>query len=131
MSVKVVATSKAMSDLEVIAGHVRKFNDAATAGKVVNALLDESERLGQDHFHRLGEELDGYDGPQEREDRHWVCLAGRYDLHYECCASVRGRTNDYRYPSHLGPSTGSLNPSPRSDTASDVSLQTQPRGGTF
>jgi plasmid stabilization system protein ParE len=83
VSVKVVLTSKAMSDLEIIANHVRKFNDAIAARKVVGALLDEAERLGQDHFHRLGEELDGYDGPPAREVHRWVCLAGRYELHYE------------------------------------------------
>ncbi|SAK99259.1 Plasmid stabilization system protein [Caballeronia temeraria] len=83
MSVKVLATSKAMSDLSVIAVHVKKYNDAATARKVVNALLDEAERLGQDHFHRIAEELDGYDGPPAREVHRWVCLAGHYELHYE------------------------------------------------
>jgi len=83
VSVKVIPTRKAMSDLEVIAGHAKKFNDATTARKVVNALLEEAERLGQDHFHRLGEELDGYDGPPAREVQRWVCLAGRYELHYE------------------------------------------------
>ena len=87
MSVKVAPTSKAMSDLRVIADHVRKFNDAATARNVVNALLDEAERLGQDHFHRLSEELDGYDGPPARKVHRWVCLAGRYELHYEVLPS--------------------------------------------
>jgi plasmid stabilization system protein ParE len=76
MSIKVIPTSKAMSDLQVIAQHIKTFNDAATARKTVNALLDEAERLGQDHFHRLGEELDGYDDPP-REVHRWVCL------HYE------------------------------------------------
>lgn len=80
MSIKVVPAGEAMSDLAVIAKHIKKFNDAATARKVVNALLDEAERLGQDHFHRLGEELDGYDGPPAREVHRWVCLA---ELHYE------------------------------------------------
>jgi ParE toxin of type II toxin-antitoxin system, parDE len=83
VSVKGVPTGQAMLDLAVIAEHVRKFNDAATARKVVNALLDEAERLGQDHFHRLGEELDGYDGAPAREVHRWVCLAGGYELHYE------------------------------------------------
>ncbi|HDR8994457.1 TPA: type II toxin-antitoxin system RelE/ParE family toxin [Burkholderia vietnamiensis] len=82
MSIKVLPTSKAMSDLEVIRQHVKTYNDAATARKTVNALLDEAERLGQDHFHRLGEELDGYDDPP-REVHRWVCLDGRYELHYE------------------------------------------------
>ncbi|BBQ03767.1 hypothetical protein BSFA1_88950 (plasmid) [Burkholderia sp. SFA1] len=83
MSVKVLPTTKAMSDLSVIAAHVKKYNDAATARKIVNALLDEAERLGQDYFHRIGEELDGYDGPPAREVHRWVCLAGRYEIHYE------------------------------------------------
>jgi plasmid stabilization system protein ParE len=83
VSVKVLPTSKAMFDLSAIAAHVKKYNDAAIARKVVNALLDEVERLGQDHFHRIGEELDGYDGPPAREVHRWVCLAGRYELHYE------------------------------------------------
>ena len=83
MSANVIPTSKAMSDLGVIASHVKNFNDASTARKVVNALLDEAERLGQNHFHRLGEELDGYDGPPAREVHRRVCLAGRYELHYE------------------------------------------------
>jgi plasmid stabilization system protein ParE len=46
VSVQVLPTSKAMSDLSAIAAHVKKYNDAATARKVVNALLDEAERLG-------------------------------------------------------------------------------------
>ena len=83
MSVKVITTTKAMSDLAVIAQHIKTYNDAPIARKTVNALLDEAERLGQDHFHRLGGELDGYDGPPAREVHRWVCLAGRYDLHYE------------------------------------------------
>jgi plasmid stabilization system protein ParE len=83
VSVQVLPTSKAISDLSVTAAHVKKYIDAATARKVVNALLDEAERLGQDHFHRIGEELDGYDGPPAREVHRWVCLAGRYELHYE------------------------------------------------
>ncbi|WP_257765184.1 type II toxin-antitoxin system RelE/ParE family toxin [Burkholderia glumae] len=85
MTINVIPTSKAMSDLHVIAQHIKKYNDAAIARKTVNALLDEVERLGQDHFHRLGEELDGYDDPP-REVRRWVSsgsLAGRYELHYE------------------------------------------------
>ncbi len=49
-----------MSDLSVIAAHLKKYNDAATARKIVNALLDEAERLGQDYFHRIREELNGY-----------------------------------------------------------------------
>lgn len=76
-------TGKAMSDLGVIATHVKKYNDAAMARRIVNALLDEAQRLGQNHFHRLGEELDGYDGPPAREVHRWVCLAGRYELYYE------------------------------------------------
>jgi plasmid stabilization system protein ParE len=83
VSIKVLPTSKAMSDLSVIAAHVKKHNDAAAARRIVNALLDEAERLGQEHFHRLGEELDGYDGPPAREVHRWVCLAGRFELHYE------------------------------------------------
>jgi plasmid stabilization system protein ParE len=61
--IKVIPTSKAMSDLGVIVEHVKRFNDAATA--------------------RLGEDLDGYYGPPAREVHRWVCLAGRYELHYE------------------------------------------------
>lgn len=86
MSVKIVPTSKAMSDLAQIREHVKAYNDAATARKTVNALLDEAERLGQDHYHRLGEELDGYDETPAREVRRWVttgALAGRYEWHYE------------------------------------------------
>ncbi|PRE81307.1 type II toxin-antitoxin system RelE/ParE family toxin [Burkholderia gladioli] len=85
MSITVVPTSKAMSDLQVIRQHVKTYNDAATARKTVNLLLDEAERLGQDLYHRLGEELDGYDDPP-REVRRWVttgALAGRYEWHYE------------------------------------------------
>jgi plasmid stabilization system protein ParE len=87
VSIEVILTSKAMSDLGIIASHVKRFNDAATARKIVAALLDEAEGLGQDHFHRLGEELDGYDGPPAREVHRWVCLAGRYELHYEVLPS--------------------------------------------
>jgi len=83
VTVKVLPTSKAMSDMALIVEHVRKFNNGATARRIVNALFDEAERLGQDHFHRLGEELDGYDGPPAREVHRWVCLAGRHELHYE------------------------------------------------
>jgi plasmid stabilization system protein ParE len=83
VSVKVLLASKAMSDLGAIAAHVKKHNDAAAARKLVDALLNEAERLGDDHFHRIGEELDGYDGPPAREVHRWVCLAGRYELHYE------------------------------------------------
>jgi plasmid stabilization system protein ParE len=83
MSVSVIPTSKAMSDLAVIAQHINTSNDAAIARKTVNALLYEADRLGQDHFHRLGKELDGYDGPPAREVHRWIGLAGRYELHYE------------------------------------------------
>lgn len=83
MTVKVLPSSKALLDLALIAEHVKKFKDGTAARHIVNALLDEAERLGQDHFHRLGEELDGYDGPPAREVHRWVCLAGRYELHYE------------------------------------------------
>ena len=46
----------------------------AETRRIVNALLDEAQRLGPNHFHRLGEELDGYDGPPAREVHRWVCL---------------------------------------------------------
>jgi plasmid stabilization system protein ParE len=83
VSAKVVFTSKATSDLEGIARHVEKYNDTATARRTIHALVAEARRLGQDHYHRLGEELDGYDGPPAREVHRWVCLARRYELHYE------------------------------------------------
>ena len=72
VTVKVLLTSKAMSDMALIAEHVKKFNDGATARRIVNALFDEAERLGQDPFHRLGEELGDYDGPPAREVHRWA-----------------------------------------------------------
>jgi plasmid stabilization system protein ParE len=83
MSVPVRVTSKAMSDLGNIADHVKKYNDAATARKVVKALLNEAGKLGLDHHHRLGEELDGFEGPPAREVHKWVCLNGEYEIHLE------------------------------------------------
>lgn len=83
MSVPVKPTGKAMGDLAAIAAHVRTYNDAVAARKAVKSLLNEAERLGEDHHHRLGEELDGYDGPPPREVHKCVYLQGRYELHYE------------------------------------------------
>ena len=83
MSARVVLTGNATSDLEGISRHDTKYNDAVTARRTIHALLAEARRIGQDRFHRLGEELDGYDGPPAREVHRWVCLAGRYELHYE------------------------------------------------
>ncbi len=83
MSIPVWPTGKAMVDLANIAQHVKTFNDGGVARKVVKALLNEADKLGEDHHHRLGEELDGYEGPPPREVHKWVCLHGRYELHYE------------------------------------------------
>jgi plasmid stabilization system protein ParE len=83
MSIPVKPTSKAMGDLANIAAHIKMHNDAVAARKIVKALLSEAEKLGEDHHHRLGEELDGYEGPPPREVHKWVCLQGRYELHYE------------------------------------------------
>jgi plasmid stabilization system protein ParE len=83
VSAQVVLTGKAVADFEGIARHVTKYGNAVTARRIVKALLAEARRLGQDHFHRLGEEVDGHDGPPAREVHRWVCLAGRYELHYE------------------------------------------------
>jgi hypothetical protein len=83
MSIPVKPTSKAMGDFANIAAHVKAYNDAVAARKIVKMLLDEAERLGEDRYHRLGEELDGYEGPPPREVHKWVCLHGRYELHYE------------------------------------------------
>lgn len=38
----------------------RKIAIVLGAPRIVNALFGEAERLGQDHFHRLGEELNDY-----------------------------------------------------------------------
>jgi len=83
MTVPVELTSKAMSDVAQIADHVKLYNDATVARKVIKALLAEAKKLGEDHHHRLGEELDGYDGPPPREVHKWVCLGGRYEIHLE------------------------------------------------
>lgn len=83
MSIQVVFTGKATADLDGIARHIAKYNDTVVARRLVSALVAQARRLGQDHFHRLGEELDGYDGPPAREVHRLVCLAGRYELHYE------------------------------------------------
>jgi plasmid stabilization system protein ParE len=80
MIVPVGLTSKAMSDLAQIADHVKLYNDVTAARKVIKALLAEAKTLGEDHHHRLGEELDGYDGPPPREVHKWVCLGGRYEI---------------------------------------------------
>jgi plasmid stabilization system protein ParE len=83
MSVPVELTGKAMSDLAQIAEHIKFHNDVFAARTVVKALLAEAKKLGEDHYHRLGEELDGYDGPPPREVHKWVCLGGRYEIHLE------------------------------------------------
>jgi hypothetical protein len=83
MTVPVELTGNAMSDLAQIADHVKLYSDVTVARKVVKALLAEAKKLGEDHRHRLGEELDGYDGPPPREVHKWVCLGGRYEIHLE------------------------------------------------
>ncbi|TDG05541.1 type II toxin-antitoxin system RelE/ParE family toxin [Paraburkholderia guartelaensis] len=83
MNAKVILANKAMADLGAIWKGVNKYHDDASAYRTVNALLDEAERLGQESAQRPGDQLDGYDGPPAREVYRWVCLAGRYELHYE------------------------------------------------
>jgi plasmid stabilization system protein ParE len=102
VSVKVLPTSKAMSDLSAIAAHVKKYNDAAIARTVVNALLDEAERLGQDHFHRIGEELDGYDGPPGARSASVGVPRWTLRTSLRSPAGLRGRTYCYSDPSCLG-----------------------------
>ncbi|WP_297350979.1 type II toxin-antitoxin system RelE/ParE family toxin [Paraburkholderia sp.] len=81
MSVKVVPTRKAMSDLGVVADHIKKCNDSPTARKIISALLDEAERKKTTSIGWAKSLKDMT--PSAREVHRWVCLARRYELHYE------------------------------------------------
>jgi plasmid stabilization system protein ParE len=83
MAVPVVFTSKAASDLLTIYEFEKMLNGATKARETVKALNGEAKSLGVQLRHRIGEELDGWEGPPAREVHKDVCLHGDYEIHYE------------------------------------------------
>jgi hypothetical protein len=53
------------------------------ARQVVKDLPMQVRKLGVENRHRIGEELDGWEGPPAREVHKDICLGGDYEIHYE------------------------------------------------
>lgn len=83
MAVPVVFTSKAGSDLQNIFEFEKMINGAPKAREIAKALTAEAKGLGIQLRHRIGEELDGWEGPPAREVHKDICLGGEYEIHYE------------------------------------------------
>ncbi|WP_010098612.1 type II toxin-antitoxin system RelE/ParE family toxin [Burkholderia ubonensis] len=83
MAIPVVFTSKAASDMLTIFEFEKKLNGATKAREIIKALNAEAKSLGVTLRHRIGEELDGWEGPPAREVHKDVCLHGDYEIHYE------------------------------------------------
>ncbi len=81
--VPVVFTSKVASDILAIFEFEKKINGVLKAREIVKALTAEGKSLGVALRHRIGEELDGWEGPPAREIHKDVCLHGDYEIHYE------------------------------------------------
>ena len=83
MSVRVELTNRAASDLAGIREFLKSLTSAEKATRVIKALLDTAKKLGTPGEHRIGEALDGYDGPPAREVHKNVVLGGAYEHYYE------------------------------------------------
>lgn len=83
MSIPVVFTSKAASDMQTIFEFEKMLNGAGKAREIVKALNEEAKSLGVRLRHRIGEELDGWEGPPAREVHKDICLHGDYEIRYE------------------------------------------------
>jgi plasmid stabilization system protein ParE len=83
MSVRVELTNKAASDLAASRDFLKLLVSAEKAARVIKALLDTAKKLGAPGEHRIGEALDGYDGPPAREVHKNVVLGGAYEHYYE------------------------------------------------
>jgi plasmid stabilization system protein ParE len=83
MAIPVLFASKAASDLLTIFEFEKKINGAIKAREIVKALNAEGKSLGANLRHRIGEELEGWEGPPAREVHKDVCLHGDYEIHYE------------------------------------------------
>ena len=83
MSVHVELTNRAASDIAAIREFLKLLVSAEKAARVIKALLDTAKKLGTPGEHRIGEALDGYDGPPAREVHKNVLLGGAYEHYYE------------------------------------------------
>jgi plasmid stabilization system protein ParE len=83
MSVRVELTNRAASDIAAIRDFLKLLVSAEKAARVIRALLDTAKKLGTPGEHRIGESLDGYDGPPAREVHKNVVLGGAYEHYYE------------------------------------------------
>ncbi|MDR5784589.1 type II toxin-antitoxin system RelE/ParE family toxin [Caballeronia sp. LZ065] len=83
MAITVLFTSKSASDLLTIYQFEKKINGAKKAREIVKALNAEARSLSANLRHRIGEELDGWEGPPAREVHKDICLQGDYEIHYE------------------------------------------------
>lgn len=83
MAIPVIFTSKAASDLLAIHEFEKLINGAPKAREIIKALSVEARSLGTTLRHRIGEELEGWEGPPAREVHKDICLGGSYELHYE------------------------------------------------
>ncbi|WP_053570366.1 type II toxin-antitoxin system RelE/ParE family toxin [Caballeronia cordobensis] len=83
MAIPVLFTSKSASDLLTIFEFEKKINGAKKGREIVKALNAEARSLGANLRHRIGEELDGWEGPPAREVHKDICLQGDYEIHYE------------------------------------------------
>jgi len=83
MAIPVIFTSKAASDMLTIFEFEKRINGAGKARDIVKALNAEGKSLGVHLRHRIGEELEGWDGPPAREIHKDVCMHGDYEIHYE------------------------------------------------
>lgn len=83
MSVRVELTNRAASDIAAIRDFLKSLASAEKATRLTKALLDTAKKLGTSGEHRIGEALDGYDGPPAREVHKNVVLGGAYEHYYE------------------------------------------------
>jgi plasmid stabilization system protein ParE len=73
----------AVKDIAAIRAFVKAYNGPEKARQVIREILIEAMKLGNDNYHRLGEEIDGFDGPPAREVHKNIVLDGRFEHHYE------------------------------------------------
>ncbi|MDB5837772.1 MAG: hypothetical protein JWR14_7602 [Caballeronia sp.] len=83
MSVRVELTNRAASDIAAIRDFLKLLTSAERTTLVIRALLGTAKKLGTPGEHRIGEALDGYDGPPAREVHKNVVLVGTYEHYYE------------------------------------------------
>lgn len=83
MSVRVELTNRAASDIAAIRDFLKLLTSAERTTLVIRALLGTAKKLSTPGEHRIGEALDGYDGPPAREVHKNVVLGGAYEHYYE------------------------------------------------